>query len=71
MLLGLVKELLAISRGTGDSEGSIINRQTALYSLKLLSRVLAKEHPSQFKEVGNVSKIIQVFKHIFLSREFQ
>ena len=55
MLLGLVRELLAISRGTGDSEESIINRQTALYSLKLLSRLLAKEHPSQFKEVGNVA----------------
>ena len=51
MLLNLVTELLVISTGPGESEESIINRQTALYSLKLLSRLLAKEHPDQFKEV--------------------
>ena len=50
-LLNLVTELLAISGGTGESEGSVINRQTALYSLKLLTRLLAKEHPDEFKEV--------------------
>ena len=44
-----------ISRGTGESEESIINRQTALYSLKLLSRLLAKDHPSPFKEVCHFS----------------
>ena len=44
-----------ISRGTGESEESIINRQTALYSIKLLSRLLAKDHPSPFKEVCHVS----------------
>ena len=40
-----------ISRGTGESEESIINKQTALYSLKLLSRLLSKDYPSEFKEV--------------------
>lgn len=50
-LLGLVKELLTILKGTKDMEETIINQQTALYSLKLLSRLLAKDHPSQFKEV--------------------
>ena len=50
-LLSLVTELLAISRGTGEGEESIINKQTALYSLKLLTRLLAKEHPGEFKEV--------------------
>ncbi|KAJ7330602.1 HEAT repeat-containing protein 1 [Desmophyllum pertusum] len=58
-LLSLVTELLVISRGTGDSEESIINKQTALYSLKLLSRLLSKEHPSEFKEVMTTS--IDVF----------
>lgn len=50
-LLSLVTELLVISRGTGESEESIINKQTALYSLKLLSRLLSKDYPSEFKEV--------------------
>ena len=50
-LLSLVTELLVISRGTGESEESIINKQTALYSLKLLSRLLCKDYPSEFKEV--------------------
>ena len=46
-----------VSRGTGESEESIINRQTALYSLKLLSRLLAKDHPSPFKEVCHFSSL--------------
>lgn len=50
-LLSLVTELLVISRGTGESEESIINKQTALYSLKLLSRLLCKDYPGEFKEV--------------------
>lgn len=50
-LLSLVTELLVISRGTGESEESIINKQTALYSLKLLSRLLSKDYPGEFKEV--------------------
>ncbi|XP_078352830.1 HEAT repeat-containing protein 1-like isoform X2 [Oculina patagonica] len=58
-LLSLVTELLVISRGTGDSEESIINKQTALYSLKLLSRLLSKDYPSEFKEV--MSTAIDVF----------
>ncbi|PFX20859.1 HEAT repeat-containing protein 1 [Stylophora pistillata] len=58
-LLNLVTELLAISRGSGESEESVINRQTALYSLKLLTRLLAKEHPDEFKEVMTVA--IDVF----------
>lgn len=40
-----------------ESEESIINRQTALYSLKLLSRLLAKDHPSPFKEVCHFSAL--------------
>ena len=51
VLLSLVTELLVISRGTGESEESIINKQTALYSLKLLSRLLCKDYPIEFKEV--------------------
>lgn len=58
-LLNLVTELLAISRGSEESEESVINRQTALYSLKLLTRLLAKEHPDEFKEVMTVA--IDVF----------
>lgn len=50
-LLSLVTELLVISKGTGESEESIINKQTALYSLKLLLRLLCKDYPSEFKEV--------------------
>ena len=50
-LLSLVTELLVISRGSGESEESIINKQTALFSLKLLSRLLCKDYPSEFKEV--------------------
>ena len=57
-LLSLVTELLVISRGTGESEESIINKQTALYSLKLLSRLLCKDYPSEFKEVQNVHKFV-------------
>ena len=50
-LLALVTELLIIAGGTGESDESMVNRQTALYSLKLLSRHLASKHPNQFKEV--------------------
>ena len=54
-LLNLVTELLAISKAERDAQESVINRQTALYSLKLLSRLLAKDHPNQFKDVSNCS----------------
>ena len=53
-LLSLVTELLVISRGSGESEDSIINKQTALYSLKLLSRLLSKDYPAEFKEVRRI-----------------
>ena len=56
-LLSLVTELLVISRGTGESEESLINKQTALYSLKLLSRLLCKDYPSEFKEVRRFVKL--------------
>ncbi|XP_029184672.2 HEAT repeat-containing protein 1-like isoform X2 [Acropora millepora] len=58
-LLNLVTELLAISKAERDAQESVINRQTALYSLKLLSRLLAKDHPNQFKDV--MSTTIEVF----------
>ena len=51
VLLSLVTELLVISRGTGESDESVINKQTALYSLKLLSRLLSNDYPGEFKEV--------------------
>ena len=54
-LLNLVTELLAISKAERDAQESVINRQTALYSLKLLSRLLAKDHPNQFKDVSSCS----------------
>ena len=49
-LLSLVTELLAIAKAERES---IINRQTALYSLKLLSRLLAKDYPSHFNGVSS------------------
>lgn len=62
-LLSLVTELVTISKGTADREESIINRQTALYSLKLLSRLLSKDHPSQFKEVNTLYSRAKVNNH--------
>ncbi|XP_068676688.1 HEAT repeat-containing protein 1-like isoform X1 [Montipora foliosa] len=55
-LLSLVTELLAIAKAERES---IINRQTALYSLKLLSRLLAKDYPSHFN--GVLCSTIEVF----------
>ena len=60
-LLSLVTELLVISRGSGESEESIINKQTALFSLKLLSRLLCKDYPSEFKEVRRFVVKLSVF----------
>ena len=60
-LLSLVTELLVISRGTGESEESILNKQTALYSLKLLSRLLCKDYPNEFKEVRRFVLVSNLF----------
>ena len=67
-LLSLVTELLEILRGIGEGEESIINKQTALYSLKLLTRLLAKEHPGEFKEVRRfILKRFSLFRYLTLN----
>ena len=46
---------MAQSAPDGDSEseeGSALNRQTALFALKLISRLLAGNHPAQFAPVS-------------------
>ena len=42
---------MCVVQGVEESAEVTINRQTALYSLKLLARLLSKEHPDKFKKV--------------------
>ena len=52
-ILDLVDELVVNVEGSGDDEETAINKQTALYSLKLITKILAHENPQPFKKVSS------------------
>ncbi|XP_014661393.1 PREDICTED: HEAT repeat-containing protein 1-like [Priapulus caudatus] len=51
VLLALVPELLAVAQEQDSGQEMAVNKQTALFSLKLLCRALGDEHPDTFKKV--------------------
>ncbi|CAL1294382.1 unnamed protein product [Larinioides sclopetarius] len=60
-LLKLLNPLLKIVRKKEtDEENSILNQQTALYALHLLTKVIGAEYPTKFRKVLNVA--IQILK---------
>ncbi|XP_070562669.1 HEAT repeat-containing protein 1-like [Ptychodera flava] len=63
LLLKMIDKLLSAAKATqdvcGDAEEVDVNRQTALYSLKLLCRMIGTEHPQQFKPAIEV--VTQIF----------
>ncbi|EDO34893.1 predicted protein [Nematostella vectensis] len=58
-LLDLVNDLVAFVEGRCSGEETAVNRQTALYSLKLLARLLAEQEPAIFTKVLELS--IKIF----------
>ncbi|XP_077981207.1 HEAT repeat-containing protein 1-like [Glandiceps talaboti] len=64
-LLNMVDELVSVAKATqairGDMEELNINKQTALYSLKLLCKIFGLEHPKSF------TPVIEVVTRIFSS----
>ena len=59
MLLGMLDTLVAIAKSsrenTAEADELDINRQTALYSLKLLCKLFGSEHRKEFTKVMDVA----------------
>ncbi|XP_075718875.1 HEAT repeat-containing protein 1 [Rhinoderma darwinii] len=60
LLLGLVKDLLSVAQRKGNVEGDeqAINRQTALYSLKLLCKCFGSHRQKVFVPVLNAAVVL-------------
>lgn len=55
----LITDLLSLV-GTMDGSETPINRQTALYSLKLIARILSDQQPPVFTKVWELNPAIMV-----------
>jgi U3 small nucleolar RNA-associated protein 10 len=60
LFLGLVNQLLNVVKAAEDEVA--VNKQTALFSLKVLCRVFGTAHPQTFKPVNILCHAFNMFK---------